>query len=111
MSDKGGPTRLEEDNGQPWQKETTMKHESYVRPKDVVSPKKSWKLIKVLHKGKEDEWSAAKGEWEGDPVLALRWNGTREKKLGKPQSHGKAVWFIFPTDALPLLKKEMETLG
>ena len=73
---------------------------NYVRPEDVRSPKRFWKLICVLHDGGAGQWSAAEGQWDnGDRwvnVLAIRWNGDTGAEIGNPQSRGLPTWFIVP---------------
>jgi hypothetical protein len=38
--------------------------------------------------------------WDGDPVMALRWNGgsddSRFPGIGNPQSRGVPTWFVLP---------------
>jgi hypothetical protein len=67
-----------------------------VRPGDVHSPKTKWNLIAVLDDGDEDGCAMAMGRWEGELVLALRWNGDEENSIGNPQSRGIPTWFIVP---------------
>ena len=40
--------------------------------------------------------SLAIGRWAGRPVLAMRWNGTKDSPIGNPQSRGLPTWFIIP---------------
>jgi hypothetical protein len=68
----------------------------YVLPKDVVSPQRQWSLITVLDSGEEGDGALALGKWDGDPVLAMRWNGAEGSPIGNPQSRGLATWFIIP---------------
>ena len=73
---------------------------SYVKPKDVTSPKSDWNLLRVLYDGGASEWSAAEGQWYNgtvwENVLAIRWNGDSVKMIGNPQSRGHPTWFIVP---------------
>ncbi len=69
---------------------------SHKNPKDVKSPRNKWTLIDVLHDGGEGKDALAIGEWEGDRVLAARWNGNEESQVGNPQSRGIATWFVLP---------------
>ena len=76
---------------------------TYIKPQEVRSPKKRWRLIRVLHDGGTGEWSAAEGQWaEGGrwrDVLAIRWNGdSSDRRTGHPQSHGRPTWFIVPDE-------------
>ena len=83
----------------------------YVPPEDVVSPRRSWRLLQVLydggdsvlHDGDEGGWSAAEGQWrnlndEWENRLALRWNGTTGAEIGNPQSSGWPTWFLVPEE-------------
>jgi hypothetical protein len=81
--------------------------DTYIKPTDVHSPKRYWSLIHVLFDGgadlplREDRpetscHSLAMGRWDGNPVLAIRWNGGPENPLGNPQSRGLPTWFILP---------------
>ena len=87
---------------------------SYVRPDDVNSPKKRWRLRKVLHDGGEGDWSAAEGQWKDEgswsPVLAIRWNGVTGSEIGNPQSRGQPTWFIIPEEIEGPLRKAISKL-
>ena len=76
---------------------------SYTKPQDVVAPRDKWSLIEVLHDGGADEWSAAKGTWYGEDVLAIRWNGS-EGGLGHPSAFAQPVWFILPNKLAPIVE-------
>ena len=84
---------------------------SYVKPHDVHSPRKHWKLHQVIYKGKMGTWSAAEGEWENEPVLAIRWNGETGHEKGQPQSRGFPTWFIVPEEIEGALRKEIARLN
>jgi hypothetical protein len=73
----------------------------YVRPEDVTSPRREWTLIRVLETGeKADSYgehvAIAIGTWERAVVLGMRWNGSKDKPLGTPQSRGLPTWLIVP---------------
>jgi len=73
----------------------------YIDPNTVVSPKGSWKLKRVLYNSaqvsQQGGWSVAEGEWDGNPCVGVRWNGSaNEDGVGNPQSRGHATWFIVP---------------
>lgn len=72
---------------------------TYIKPQEVRSPKKRWRLIRVLHDGGIGEWSVAEGQWSRGgrwrDVLAIRWNGDSSRRgIGSPQAHGRPTWFI-----------------
>lgn len=85
---------------------------AYINPEDVVAPKSSWKLKKVIHNTKQGGWSAAEGSWDEREVLALRWNGSdSETGVGNPQSRGHATWFVVPDELESGLRKVIEQLA
>lgn len=67
-----------------------------IPPGDVHSPKGKWSLIAVLDDGSQDRCALALGRWNGNLVLAMRWNGDEENPIGNPQSRGIPTWFIMP---------------
>jgi len=70
---------------------------AYTDPRTVRSPKEHWMLIDVLDNRGEGEHSIAIGEWDGNRVLAIRWNGNAGE-LGNPQSRGIPTWFVLPSE-------------
>jgi hypothetical protein len=75
--------------------------EDYITPDKVTSPRRSWSLTHVLEDGaKADSYgnrlAIAIGKWEGSPALGMRWNGSKGKPIGTPQSRGLPTWFIIP---------------
>lgn len=79
---------------------------TYIKPGDVLAPKRHWQLFHVLYDGgpsggeKENATgsSLAIGRWDTKPVLAMRWNGNKENPIGNPQSRGLPTWFIVPDE-------------
>lgn len=69
---------------------------SHIAPKDVISPKAHWVLIDVVADLGPDNVAVAVGRWDGNPVLAMRWNGSATNRLGNPQSRGLPTWFVLP---------------
>ena len=76
---------------------------AYIDPRNVDSPRASWKLIEVLRNGRIDgqgdgDMALALGEWNGDRCFGLRWNGSDADAsgVGNPQSRGLPTWFILP---------------
>jgi len=67
-----------------------------MKPENVRSPKDKWALTDVLYDGGDGGDSLAIGEWEGERVLAARWNGDTAKEIGNPQSRGLPTWFVLP---------------
>lgn len=76
---------------------------NYIPAKDVTSPVKRWALIKVLDDPGAGECTLALGLWDNSPVLAMRWNGSADNRLGNPQSRGLPTWFIVPHRYYPAL--------
>ena len=70
---------------------------NYIPPSDVTSPRLSWSLIAILDPGVAEGAALALGRWDGQPVLAMRWNGDNVgNPIGNPQSRGLPTWFILP---------------
>ena len=95
----------------------------YVHPENVISPRRSWRLLQVLydggdsvlHDGAEGGWSAAEGQWESssgkwENRLALRWNGTTGAEIGNPQSRGLATWFLVPEELADPLRTAISAM-
>ncbi len=73
----------------------------YITPDQVTSPRRSWRLIRVLEDGdKPDSYgnrvAISIGTWDEEVALGMRWNGTEDKPIGTPQSRGLPTWFIIP---------------
>jgi len=77
-------------------KEANMSSNKYIPPESVISPKAHWSLISVLLDEGPTNIAIAVGNWDREPVLAMRWNGSDENPLGNPQSRGLATWFVLP---------------
>jgi hypothetical protein len=73
----------------------------YVTPDKVTSPRREWSLIRVLETGEQADTHGHRvaisiGTWRNKPVLAMRWNGDKNRPIGNPQSRGLPTWFIIP---------------
>jgi len=69
----------------------------YVNPAEVKSPKWAVKSIRVLEDLGEERYSIARLKYDGNEVLACRWNGNGvDEPHGHPNSRGKPTWFILP---------------
>lgn len=67
----------------------------YVKPEDVLSPKsKVGGVIEVIHDPGEGQMSVARIIWDGEEVIASRWNGDDTRPLGNPVSRGRPTWFV-----------------
>ena len=80
-----------------------------VDPNDVKSPKNRWKFDTVLYN--KNGWSVAEGQWDGEPVLAIRWNGETSHDKGQPQSRGYPTWFIVPEEIEGVLREVIALLN
>jgi len=80
---------------------------NYITPDKVDSPRRNWRLIRVLQTGEQPDTygrrvAVAIGTWRGEDdengrtVLAMRWNGDDDWPIGNPQSRGLPTWFIIP---------------
>jgi len=68
---------------------------SYVRPEEVLSPKsRVGGILEVIHDPGEGGMSVARILWDGEPVVATRWNGNSKQPLGNPMSRRRATWFV-----------------
>lgn len=68
---------------------------AYVLPEEALSPRnRMGGILEVIHAGKENEMSVARIRWDGDEVIAARWNGDDKRPLGNPVSRGHATWFV-----------------
>jgi hypothetical protein len=94
----------------------TTETATYIKPTEVLGPKRSWDLFHVLFDGgpsggdrpEQPGTSLAIGRWNGRPTLAMRWNGNAENPIGNPQSRGIPTWFILPEhDAQQILKSPL----
>jgi hypothetical protein len=54
--------------------------------------------VAVLYDRGKRQAAVAIGRWDGEPVLAMRWNGTDDNVIGNPQSRGLPTWFIVPRE-------------
>ncbi|MGA3334516.1 MAG: hypothetical protein ABSC62_10185 [Terracidiphilus sp.] len=72
----------------------------YHDPKTVLSPKDRVKSVEVVcDTGPVDgSWSVAQIEWDGSPVVGIRWNGDSMSHKGLPQARGNPAWFIVPDE-------------
>jgi hypothetical protein len=72
--------------------------DSHIPPASVTSPRLHWSLIAVLDEGSAEDVALSLGRWDGEPTLAMRWNGDDSgNPIGNPQSRGLPTWFILPT--------------
>jgi hypothetical protein len=63
--------------------------------------------LNIIFDGGESSYSVAKLRWDGDPAVAVRWNGGDSapfQGLGNPQSRGIPTWFILPDSIADLVK-------
>ncbi|HUI85479.1 MAG TPA: hypothetical protein VL240_14730 [Candidatus Binatia bacterium] len=68
---------------------------SYVKPEEVLSPRNSvGGIVEVIHDPGEGGMSVARIIWDGDEVIATRWNGTDDRPLGTPVARGHATWLV-----------------
>jgi hypothetical protein len=67
---------------------------TYITPNDVVSPKANWRLVDVILDRGEDDCSYAIGMWDNRRCIGFRWNGSKARPLGNPQSRGLPTWTI-----------------
>lgn len=73
----------------------------FIQAKDVDSPKPRWRFVETLLDRGEGQAVWAMGLWDGQPVIAYRWNGTEERPKGNPVSTGHATWMIMDSSDYP----------
>jgi hypothetical protein len=78
---------------------------SYILPKDVISPKLSWRLIDVVLDRGEEDCAYALGMWDNRRCIGFRWNGTHDRPLGNPQSRGLPTWTVLDRALHPAVLK------
>jgi hypothetical protein len=89
---------------------------NYIPAKNVLSPKGSFHLVRVLSDPGPSTDDAGKvsyacGFWEGRPVIVTRWNGSDEFPIGNPQSRGLPVWFVIDDNLYPFLVPFFEKIA
>lgn len=84
----------------------------YRNPHQVTSPRDFVEVIEIIHDGGEAGASIARINWEGSPVIGVRWNVARRERddetkkseerecVGMPSSQGHPVWFVLPEELL-----------
>lgn len=68
----------------------------YTRPAEVTAPSARWQLTAVIRDGGSGGYSLALGQWDGERVLALRWNGSGDQPKGNPLSSTHPTWMVLP---------------
>jgi hypothetical protein len=80
----------------------------HIQPKDVVSPKASWRLIDVVLDRGEEDCAYAIGMWDDRRCVGFRWNGSDERPLGNPQSRGLPTWTVLDPALHPAVLRLVE---
>jgi hypothetical protein len=72
--------------------------ESIVLPEEVTSPQNRLELREVVFQNgdRDRSYAVAIGNWDAEPSLLIRWNGTEKQPKGNPISTGYATWFVIP---------------
>lgn len=87
----------------------------YIDPRTVLTPRGTITELAVIYDGGEHGWSLARMKWEGDPIIAMRWNGGRPKQIppsnkpsiGTPQSRGYPTWFVLPKEVGEMIENSL----
>jgi hypothetical protein len=66
----------------------------YIHPEEVISPRNRVRAVRVLHDPGENGMSVARILWDGEDVVAVRWNGNSVRPLGNPVSRRQPTWFV-----------------
>ncbi len=68
---------------------------SYVKPEEVLSPKKHvGGIVEVIHDPGEGGMAVARIIWDHEERIATRWNGSSQQPLGNPVSRRQPTWFV-----------------
>ena len=79
----------------------------YCDPRTVNGPKSHVSNVRVIYDGGANDCAVAQLDWDGEPGVGLRWNGTStDQPLGSPQSRGHPFWsanrFLNRVQVVPL---------
>lgn len=67
----------------------------HIPPEQVISPRsRVGEVLEVIHDPGAGHMAVARIRWDGDPVIAIRWNGNDEQPLGNPVSRGRPTWVV-----------------
>ena len=83
---------------------------TYLQPQSVISPKDRWQLLGIVYDRGEHESSVAFGNWDGEPRLVSRWNGSLNDphtNKGNPISNFQPTWFVLPDFIAQATLKEL----
>ncbi|RYU62045.1 hypothetical protein EWI61_04510 [Methylolobus aquaticus] len=84
---------------------------SYSDPKNVRGPKKHVSNVRVIYDGGEGRCAVAELEWDGEPSVGIRWNGSDDDQpLGHPQSRGNPIWFQLPEEFSEVVRAKAREL-
>jgi hypothetical protein len=79
----------------------TIQPTPYTLPQNVTAPKELWTGVRVLHDGGTGHPSYAAGYWDGDRVIATRWNGNPANRVGRPRIFVHAAWHVLEDRLYP----------
>lgn len=88
----------------------------YHKPETVLAPRGTISEVEVIYDGGEHDWSLARLKWNGEPQVAIRWNGGRQNTIpptdipsvGTPSSRGYPTWFLLPEEFGELIEKNLQ---
>ena len=72
------------------------RHESYRAPEEAKSPRDRVEIHRILLDAGEGDVSIARGLWDGQPTLLMRWNGSVEQPYGFPSRFEHMTWMVVP---------------
>lgn len=85
---------------------------NYVKASKVKSPQKRWRLCRVIYDAGESGIAIAWGIWDGEHVLAIRWNGENDyRPRGYPHTMGHPTWFILPNELNEIILSTLSSEG
>jgi hypothetical protein len=88
----------------------------YYKPETVRAPRGRISKVDVIYDGGENKWSLARLIWDGEPQVAVRWNGGRQNEIppsavpsvGTPSSRGYPTWFLLPEELGELIEENLQ---
>jgi hypothetical protein len=89
----------------------TYTYMAYIDPATVTTPKNRVGSVHVIFNGGPSRWSVALVDFDGEPCVGFRWNGSEsEPGIGNPQSRGKPTWEILPPELADAVLERIESL-
>jgi hypothetical protein len=73
------------------------RHDNYRPPEEAKSPKDRVQVHRILLDSGESDVSIARGTWDEEECLLIRWNGSPDQKNGFPARFENMTWMVVPS--------------